>query len=251
MPLPSDAVHSGHRLATRFLMMHPRRRSLKELAVGEPAAGAGSSLPDMMMNAVVGGLQAAVPASVWDDLWVMQIPPAEKVLRTVAVYAAILLIVRLAGKRLLAQMNSLDLVVVLLLSNVVQNAIIGADNSLSGGVLGAIVLVSLNAALERLTQVWPALGVLLEGRPTTVVRDGQFIDGSLDRLGVSRRELDGALRRQGADNIAEVRRAEFDPGGSIVVDLEPREQGLSRGEFQDAMARLTARLDELAPPTAS
>lgn len=66
-------------------MMHPRRRSLKELAVGEPAAGAGSSLPDMMMNAVVGGLQAAVPASVWDDLWVMQIPPAEKVLRTVAV----------------------------------------------------------------------------------------------------------------------------------------------------------------------
>lgn len=148
-------------------------------------------------------------------------------------------------------MNSLDLVVVLLLSNVVQNAIIGADNSLSGGVLGAIVLVSLNAALERLTQVWPALGVLLEGRPTTVVRDGQFIDGSLDRLGVSRRELDGALRRQGADNIAEVRRAEFDPGGSIVVDLEPREQGLSRGEFQDAMARLTARLDELAPPTAS
>ena len=81
MPLPSDAVHSGHRLATRFLMMHPRRRSLKELAVGEPAAGAGSSLPDMMMNAVVGGLQAAVPASLWDDLWVMQIPPAEKVLR--------------------------------------------------------------------------------------------------------------------------------------------------------------------------
>ena len=80
-------------------------------------------------------------SSLWLDLFAFEAPPAEKVIRTVVVYLAIAVIIRIAGKRLMAQMNSLDLVVILLLSNVVQNAIIGADNSLSGGLLGAVVLV--------------------------------------------------------------------------------------------------------------
>lgn len=117
--------------------------------------------------------------SISNDLWAFQIPPLEKVLRTVLVYLAILVIVRVAGKRLLAQMNSLDLVVVLLLSNVVQNAIIGDDNSLVGGVLGAVVLVTANAGLERIAQVFPAFRRVVEGRPTPVVRDGEVIDGAL------------------------------------------------------------------------
>ena len=73
----------------------------------------------------------------------------EKILRTVVVYLGILILIRVAGKRLLAQMNSLDLVVILLLSNVVQNAIIGPDNSVLGAMIGAVVLVGFNALLDR------------------------------------------------------------------------------------------------------
>jgi len=184
--------------------------------------------------------------SISNDLWAFQIPPLEKVLRTVLVYLAILVIVRVAGKRLLAQMNSLDLVVVLLLSNVVQNAIIGDDNSLVGGVLGAVVLVTANAGLERIAQVFPAFRRVVEGRPTPVVRDGEVIDGALDRLGMTRGELNWALRHQGADRVSEVETATLDPGGSLTVDLKDEEQALSQGEFRAEMARLHARLDALA-----
>ena len=193
-------------------------------------------------------LAAQLPASIGTDLWDIQIPPVEKIIRTVLVYVAIVAIIRVAGKRLMAQMNSLDLVVVLLLSNVVQNAIIGDDNSITGGVIGAIVLVVVNAAAERIAQVWPAFRTFVEGRPTVVVRDGALIQGSLDRLGVNASELQTALRRQGADGIDEVDLATFDPGGSITVDVKRAEQALSYGEFTAAMARLEARLDSLTPP---
>lgn len=193
-------------------------------------------------------LAAQLPASIGTDLWDIRIPPVEKIIRTVLVYVAIVAIIRVAGKRLMAQMNSLDLVVVLLLSNVVQNAIIGDDNSITGGVIGAIVLVVVNAAAERIAQVWPAFRTFVEGRPTVVVRDGALIEGSLDRLGVNASELQTALRRQGADGIDEVDLATFDPGGSITVDVKRAEQALSYGEFTAAMARLEARLDSLTPP---
>ena len=94
---------------------------------------------------------AAAPQGMVDDLLHLPMPAAEKVIRTVAVYLGILIVIRVAGKRLMGQMNSQDLVVVLLLSNVVQNAIIGEDNSLIGGLLGAVVLVVVNAGLDRWT----------------------------------------------------------------------------------------------------
>lgn len=199
-----------------------------------------------MTTMLAGSVPTLMSRSISNDLWAFQIPPLEKVLRTVLVYLAILVIVRVAGKRLLAQMNSLDLVVVLLLSNVVQNAIIGDDNSLVGGVLGAVVLVTANAGLERIAQVFPAFRRVVEGRPTPVVRDGEVIDGALDRLGMTRGELNWALRHQGADRVSEVETATLDPGGSLTVDLKDEEQALSQGEFRAEMARLHARLDALA-----
>lgn len=199
-----------------------------------------------MTTMLAGSVPTLMSRSISNDLWAFQIPPLEKVLRTVLVYLAILVIVRVAGKRLLAQMNSLDLVVVLLLSNVVQNAIIGDDNSLVGGVLGAVVLVAANAGLERIAQVFPAFRRVVEGRPTPVVRDGEVINGALDRLGMTRGELNWALRHQGADRVSEVETATLDPGGSLTVDLKDEEQALSQGEFRAEMARLHARLDALA-----
>ena len=103
---------------------------------------------------------AAAPQGMVDDLLHLPMPAAEKVIRTVAVYLGILIVIRVAGKRLMGQMNSQDLVVVLLLSNVVQNAIIGEDNSLVGGLLGAVVLVVVNAGLDHWTLRSPAAGLV-------------------------------------------------------------------------------------------
>src|SRR5829696_7433263 len=96
------------------------------------------------------------------DLLVVQIPVAEKVLRSVAVYLFLVLALRLAGKRELAQLNTLDLVVLLLLSNTVQNAIIGNDDSLLGGLLGAVVLLIVNYIVVRLGFRNPRLARTLE-----------------------------------------------------------------------------------------
>lgn len=186
--------------------------------------------------------------SMWTSLSALEIPAAEKVVRTVAVYLAILLLVRVAGKRLMAQMSSLDLVVVLLLSNVVQNAIIGPDNSVVGGLLGAVVLVGVNAALDRLVDRYGWLGALLQGGPSVVVRDGEVDKAVLHRLGMSDMELRSALRHQGADEIGEVARAELEPGGGVVIDLKPGERNVSRDELRAAMAEITRLLDERLPP---
>ena len=109
------------------------------------------------------------------DLLVAQLPLLDKVLRTIAVYLFLVLALRLAGKRELAQLNSFDLVV-LLLSNTVQNAIIGPDNSLLGGLLGAAVLLAANYTTVRLGFQYPALAWALEGTPTTLVQDDRMLD---------------------------------------------------------------------------
>ncbi len=159
------------------------------------------------------------------------------------VYLGIAVIIRVAGKRLMAQMNTLDLVVVLLLSNVVQNAIIGDDNSLSGGMLGAVVLVAVNALLERFSDRIPWLERLIEGRPTDVVVDGKTDEAALRRLGMTHNELHSALRHQGADAVEEVKRASLAPGGTIAVDLNPDDQNVSHADLRRAIQELKDHLD--------
>jgi uncharacterized membrane protein YcaP (DUF421 family) len=183
---------------------------------------------------------------VWSDLFTVQVPLLEKVLRTVLVYAGLALLLRLAGKRDLAQLNTFDLVVMLLLSNVVQNSIIGADNSLTGGLLGAAVLVAVNSAWVRLINRKPQLTMLFEGSPTTLVKDGKVV-ANLHRLGLRRSDVVAALRAQGADSIDEVEQASLEPGGSIVMDLKPDAHDLTVADFQsgeDAQAALIRTLTE-------
>lgn len=109
------------------------------------------------------------------DMLACGIPYAEKALRTIAVYALVLLLLRLAGKRELAQLNTFDLAVMLLLSNVVQNAIIGPDVSVSGAAFGAVVLVSVNAVFVRLSARYRWLRKLLVGSATVLARDGRWL----------------------------------------------------------------------------
>jgi uncharacterized membrane protein YcaP (DUF421 family) len=190
---------------------------------------------------------AAAPQGMVDDLLHLQMPAAEKVIRTVAVYLGILLVIRVGGKRLMGQMNSQDLVVVLLLSNVVQNAIIGEDNSLVGGLLGAVVLVLVNAGLDRLTLRSSRLSWLLDGRPTVVVTDGLLDHHALMRLGMTPEELDNAIQAQGADSLSQVRRVAVEPGGSVSVQLQPDARTATIADLRRAVDALTARLDAPGP----
>lgn len=167
----------------------------------------------------------------------MDISVWEKVARTVVVYLGILILVRVAGKRLLAQMNSLDLVVILLLSNVVQNAIIGPDNSVLGAMIGAVVLVGFNALLDRYAVTTRGRRLLI-GRATEVIHDGTVDHAALARLGISTTELDLTLRRQGSDHPSEVESASLEPEGEIVVTLKPGERTATRDDLAAAVAEL-------------
>lgn len=180
----------------------------------------------------------------WSDMFSLQVPALEKVLRTVLVYGGLAILLRLAGKRDLAQLNTFDLVVMLLLSNVVQNAVIGNDNSLTGGLLGALVLVAVNAVWVRVVNLRPRLTRLFEGTPTTLVENGKVV-GNLQRLGLRRADVATALRHQGAANIDEVEHASLEPGGSIVVNLKPDAQDLTVGDYTPMIEELRSEIRRL------
>ncbi|MFF2141639.1 DUF421 domain-containing protein [Kitasatospora sp. NPDC058190] len=176
----------------------------------------------------------------WHDLVVVQIPIVEKILRTIAVYVLILILFRFAGKRGLAGLNTFDMVVVFLLSNVVQNAIIGNDNSFLGGAIGAVTLVAVNSAVTRWLARDPRAARVLEGEPTTVVRDGKLVPGALHRLALRPSELEHAVRLQNGDNVSDVARARLEPDGQLLVTLRAAEQSATKGDVEELRERLAA-----------
>src|ERR1700744_3630254 len=116
---------------------------------------------------------------VLNNMFHMPLPWLEKILRPIVVYLALVVLLRLFGKRELAQLNPFDLVVLLSLSNTVQNAIIGDDNSVSGGIIGAIALLAINWLLSRMLFKSPKITAVLEGEPTTLIRDGHVIEKAM------------------------------------------------------------------------
>ena len=182
--------------------------------------------------------------SIWQSMFGFEIPPTEKILRTLGVYLGLAIIMRLAGKRQLAQLNSFDLIVMLLLSNVVQNAVIGKDSSLTGGLLGAVVLVGFNAMLERIATATRRTTRIFEGTPTALVSDGKILEKHIRRVGLSDPEVVAALRHQGASAVRDVRRATLEPGGSISVELTREAETATYGELRQAVLDLQRHLDE-------
>jgi uncharacterized membrane protein YcaP (DUF421 family) len=177
----------------------------------------------------------------WHDLTHLGISVPDKIVRTLAVYLALIVLLRLAGKRDLAQLNTFDLIVVLLLSNVVQNAVIGPDNSLLGGLIGAAVLVGANSFFVHVVRPWRGETALLEGTTTVLARAGEWLPGAMRREGVRRQDLEGALRKQNAYKIEDVAELKLEPGGTIVVDLKPELENATKAD----VARLEAKLDRL------
>ena len=141
----------------------------------------------------------------------------EILLRTAAVYLVILVGLRLAGKREMGQMTVFDLVVLLLISNAVQNAMVGPDTSLVGGILAAVVLLLVNALVARLGYKWPRLRHWVEGTPTLLALHGEVIPEHLRREGVDDEILKAALREHGIADISGVEMAVLETDGSISV----------------------------------
>jgi uncharacterized membrane protein YcaP (DUF421 family) len=165
------------------------------------------------------------------DLVHLGLPWWDKAIRTLAVYLVLLALLRIAGKRQLAQLNSFDLVVLLLLSNVVQNAIIGNETSLPGGLLGAVILIVANYALVRLAFRRPLVNRILQGTPTTLYEDGHVREKNLDHELVTREELRAALRRQGME-LDDVESVALTPEGTFDASPKPKPQ------IKDVMAAL-------------
>jgi uncharacterized membrane protein YcaP (DUF421 family) len=170
------------------------------------------------------------------ELFHLGISAGEKAVRTVAVYAAILVLLHLAGKRQLAGLNSFDLVVLLLLSNVVQNAIIGNDNSLTGGLLGALILIVVNYVVVRAAFMSPRFGKTIQGGSTILYEGGKVERRALRREAITEEELVVGLRRQGLE-LQDVDRVVLEPEGIFNADPKPRPR------IEDVMAALQ-RIEE-------
>jgi uncharacterized membrane protein YcaP (DUF421 family) len=141
----------------------------------------------------------------------------EKVVRSVGVYLFLLVAFRVAGKRQLGQFTAFDLVVLLLISNVLQNAAIGSDNSLGGGLVGASVIIALNWMVAWLTFRHKRLERMVENVPTVLVKHGQVLHTNLDREHMSMPELRAALRKEGIMTMSEVRYAILEEDGHVSV----------------------------------
>jgi uncharacterized membrane protein YcaP (DUF421 family) len=184
--------------------------------------------------------------TITSDLFVSGIPIGEKLVRTLCVYAFLLIGLRLAGKRELSQLNPFDLVVLLLLSNTVQNAIIGNDNSLIGGLVGAAMLLVMNATLVRVLYHYGKLDKI-EGRPDTLIRNGRLLRHHLERELITIAELESAARRQGIESLAHVHECRLETGGALTfVQRTPSDDEIRHHEIVGLLAQIDARHRETA-----
>ncbi len=142
---------------------------------------------------------------------------AAVVIRTLAVYVALFLALRLGGKRELGQMTPFDLVVVLVISNAVQNAMVGPDTSLTGGLVAALTLLLANWGISRLGLRWAWLGRRIIGSPSLLINRGEFVESRLRREGLTRDEVMMALREHGISDVSQVETAVLEVDGTISV----------------------------------
>jgi uncharacterized membrane protein YcaP (DUF421 family) len=152
------------------------------------------------------------------DMFHMQLPLLEKILRPVIVYLVLIVLLRIFGKRELAQLNPFDLVVLLSLSNTVQNAIIGDDNSISGGIIGAAALLTINWIVVRLLYGSPKMNQALGGTERVLILDGVIDERALKKELLTEEELLAVVHRQGFENLADVARCVLEPNGTFYIE---------------------------------
>ena len=180
------------------------------------------------------------------DMFVLGLPIVEKILRPIVVYVFLIFGLRVAGKRELAQLNPFDLVVLLTLSNTVQNAIIGDDNSVTGGLIGAATLLIVNHIVVRYLYNHDALERWVEGDPDVLIADGVVQQAALKRELVTVADLEQAAHKQGFPNLEDIERAILEPGGGICFFAKkPTPETERHGEILERLEQIQAQLAAL------
>jgi uncharacterized membrane protein YcaP (DUF421 family) len=193
--------------------------------------------------------------SIWNDMFVLGLPVLEKILRPIVIYAFLVISLRLSGKRELVQLNPFDLVVLLTLSNTVQNAIIGEDNSVSGGIIGATSLLVVNYLVVRFLYNHRKLDQLVEGKADVLIDDGKVRTEHLKRELITMQQLSAAARKQGFDDLSEVQQCVLEPGGTLTfIARKPDTEDVRHRELLSRFEMVTEELarlrKELPPATA-
>jgi uncharacterized membrane protein YcaP (DUF421 family) len=185
----------------------------------------------------------------WNAMFDLHLSLGEKVIRAVVIYLFLVIALRIVGKRELSQLNTLDFVVLLAVANAVQNGLIGSDDSVTGAVVGAVVLFGTNSALAYVVFRNNRLRKLIEGTPTVLIRDGRILQDALDREELTRDDLLVEIQSAGADTFDEVQSASLLPNGKVVVVQKKANQ--SSTQYDDLKARidhLTTLVERLSPP---
>jgi uncharacterized membrane protein YcaP (DUF421 family) len=184
--------------------------------------------------------------TMWSNMFSLELPLLEKILRPIIVYLFLVAALRLAGKRELAQLNPFDLVVLISLSNTVQNAIIGNDNSVVGGLIGASSLLGINFLLVRFLYRHPKLDELAEGDPDVLVRHGRVNKEQLAKNMITEAELASVANRQGFRSIAEVEEAVLQPGGGItMIAKQPTPEAARHQELLHHLQEVQRAIEQL------
>ena len=191
----------------------------------------------------------------WVNMFQLTLPVAEKILRPIIIYLFLVIGLRIAGKREFAQLNPFDLVVLLTISNTVQNAIIGNDNSVTGGVLGAVTLLLVNAGVVHLVHRNPQINAWVEGKTDFLIKDGVILHMSLKREDISEEELLTAARKNGYQSLDQIKEATIDANGSIsfivkpavIVDTIQKAILTHLAELSQEMSLLQAEIARLGP----
>jgi uncharacterized membrane protein YcaP (DUF421 family) len=179
-------------------------------------------------------------------MFVLGVPLLEKILRPIIVYLALVILLRIFGKRELAQLNPFDLVVLLSLSNTVQNAIIGNDNSVGGGLIGAFTLLAVNYMVVRFLFKHRRLDQIVEGKSTTLIERGKILQKNLAKELLSHSELLTVLHRQGFDDVDEVEQCVLEPSGTFAVKRKvPAQDDVQYAELIRRLEIIDSRLESL------
>jgi uncharacterized membrane protein YcaP (DUF421 family) len=189
---------------------------------------------------------------IWKDMFVLGIPLLEKILRPVVIYAFLVISLRLSGKRELVQLNPFDLVVLLTLSNTVQNAIIGDDNTVLGGIIGATSLLATNYLVVRFLYDHRKLDQIVEGRADVLIEDGKVRTQHLRKELITMPQLQAAAHKQGFASLSEVEQCVLEPGGTMTfLGRKPAAEDVRHQELlgkMESLAHEIALLRGSQPP---
>jgi uncharacterized membrane protein YcaP (DUF421 family) len=182
----------------------------------------------------------------FDSMFHLPLPWIEKIIRPILVYLFLIAFLRIFGKRELAQLNPFDLVVLLSLSNTVQNAIIGNDNSVTGGMIGAFALLTINWLLTRVLFKAPKLEQVLEGTKTEFIRHGVVDKKALEKDTMTELELLSVIHKQGLNDFSEVESCVLEPNGSFYVEaMTPSMDETHIAALKNAVELLTLEVKEM------